>query len=440
MAFYTFSNKRLTFKQATERHGSVSKIVDMTKNINNKKDKIEMLDNMQEVWDTLVGIIEDEKKGMIADGIDWTIPKEYIPIMHLGDCIAASFAFKCIVHQFINDGINNDDDVAVREALRKAWLAFEQRRLEANYVEEGFGCDQSASWHTLRDIADHNGSDELNQEMEEIAKLAGRMFKSFKYTKTKMESDDPQSIKQTTIGGDVERLVPSEMVKLGTDSTKDITSMKVLKKEAQQFKMKGLRTKSRGPLVLTIDESGSMHDRYSNYRGRNCWAKACAVALTRIAWSEDRPVRVVHFGNSTVTQKVPKDDLSAMFEMARSFLSGGTDFGIALREAHNQVGDLDKEGYKGADIVFITDGEEPDHDKHNKMIDKLDDEGIKLWTIAVADRMTDEAPMKKRAEKYIYVKPADLQEGLEDGVDNGLLDGLQDAAMAKLEPEDSEAN
>jgi Mg-chelatase subunit ChlD len=432
MGLYTFSNERLSFEKATHRHATTAEIVTDISNRFKGEERVEIINRLQEIWDSLVGIIELDDKGVLSDCIDWTIPNKHVSIMHLGDCMPATFAFKSIVEQFGQDNIDirNGDDVMIRESLRKAWKLFEQRRLEANYVEEGFGCDDSVGWHTLRDILDHDGTPKLQQDMIEIAKLAGRMFDSFRYVKSQVESDDPQSIKGSTIGGDIERLIPEEMAKLSIDETKTITSMKVLKKESQQFHMTGLRSKTRGPLVLAIDESGSMHDYGVGYRGNNCWAKACAVALTRIAWSENRPVRVVHFDTSTLIQEVPKDDHFAMFEMARSFLSGGTKFPLALNVAYQQVGDLESNGFKGADVLIITDGCDSSYDQQNAIIDKLDKDGIKLWSITVANELGDNHPIKARAEKYINVREGNLGSGLESGIDDDIIDGLQESALA----------
>jgi Mg-chelatase subunit ChlD len=432
VGLYTFSNERLTFRQATQRHATVAKIVEELDNLK-PEDKLKQLGTLNEVWDTLVGIIEPKSRTIIADSVDWTIPSKHKPYMHIGDCIPAVFALDCIVKHFKAINVDPDNDVLIRDALTKAWEDYEQRRLEANYVEEGFGCDDSTSWHTLRDILDHDGTPELQKDMKDIANLAGRMFDSFKYMKTQVESDDPQEIKGSTIGGDIERLLPEEMAKLSIPETETITSMKVLKKESQQFQMKGLRTKSRGPLVIALDESGSMHDLYSGYQGRNCFAKACAVALTRIAWSENRPVRVVHFGTSTVVQEVPKDDHFAMFEMARSFLNSGTNFSLALNVAYQQVGDLEANGYKGADVLIVTDGCDNSYDEQNRIIDKLDKDGIKLWSITVADYINENHPIRARAEKYICVREGDLYSNIESSVDDGLIDGLQESALADTE-------
>lgn len=430
----SFSVRKIDFQEASNVHVCISEILNVYSRIPDKKSQFKHFDAVQEIWDQLVGILPNDKKTEIAHSIEFTIPTEFIPIMYTSDCVPAVFALQCIIAECMKSKVDfcNLDDLVFREALRRAWKAFDLRRLQANNIEEGFGQDHSASWHTLRDIVDSHRSRNIEKQMIEIAKLAGKMFDSFGYTKKKVKSDDPQAISTTKVGGEIDRLLPSEMVKLDTPELSDQTIMKVLQKNAQQFKMTGHRTKTRGPLVLAIDESGSMHDKYYGYRGRNTWAKACAVALTRIAWSENRPVRCVHFGSSSVNQHLDIGDQSALFELARSFMSGGTCFDVAFRSAHDLVGDLEKEGYKGADIVLITDGEESDWDQHDMRIDRLDNDGIDLWTIAIECNIKEQAPVRKRAKKYIHVSYDNMHMNLEKSIDDGLIEGLDKAALSKM--------
>jgi uncharacterized protein with von Willebrand factor type A (vWA) domain len=156
------------------------------------------------------------------------------------------------------------------------------------------------------------------------------------------------------------------------------------------------------------------------------------IALTRIAWNEDRTVRVVHFGNGVVTQDVPKNDHRALFEAARSFLSGGTDFVGSLEQGMRSVGDLEKEGHKGADIVYITDGEEWGGFRRNglraeldKIIDRMDDDGVKLWDVAIGQHHDAGFPLRKRAERYTFAHDRDLK-----NIDRAaqVAKGLSDAA------------
>lgn len=303
------------------------------------------------------------------------------------------------------------DDLEVQAAMVRAWAEFENRAQEANNIKEGFGCDDSQSWLTLRDIGKAPDSKKLKDKMLAIAKLAGRMFESFGYQRREHPNQNPEEVVGATVGAQLDRVLSSELALLADPETEDMAAMKILEHKATITQMEGKEEKTRGPMVLAIDESGSMHDGdldwsmapgTTKWNGRNTWAKACAVALTRIAWSENRPVKCVHFGTACQVQDVPKDDTRALFEMARSFTSGGTAFGTVLKRARALVGDLDSEGYKGADIMLITDGEEPDYTSHNREIDHMDRDGVRLWTIAIGMDINANAPVRRRAEKYTY--------------------------------------
>lgn len=431
----TFGEREMNLEQACVRHAMVRKAVnealnasgdDRTLTQEESEQMAELSGAMEEAWRALVGTLPDDYQGIVGEAVTWTMPREYAPLMRRSDSLPAAYAFVAILEELLR--VDRADDLAVRDAARRAWDAFEQRRLQANCVEEGFGCDDSASWHTLRDVIDVQ-DEELTRKMLKIAQLAGRMFQSMSYTKRRVESDDPQEVRSATTGGDVDRLLPAELAKLGNGATKDVTAMKVLQKQAQIFQMRGERTKTRGPLVLALDESGSMHD-HGGEMGRNTWAKAAAVALTRVAWSEGRAVRVVHFGDGTVVQEVPRDDMDALWEMARSFLSGGTSYDDALGVSRMEVGDLAKAGYVGADIVLITDGEEHSHDEHNRQINQMDRDGIRLWTVSIGGEIAEDAPVRKRAELYVHAHDVELPDAK---LAAELAAQLKGAALAKTD-------
>ena len=413
----------LEFKAALKAH---SMMHEPTQKLKNERGKKEWRGLCEQIWSELAGLLQDldpEEKGLLAESIDITIPIETKMLVRKVDGTATAFAYCEVLKALV--GVDLQDDLAIRTALKTAWTEFQNRRDEANDIEDGFGCDDSPSWHTLRDIADEPDSETFRQKMLEIAKLAGRMLESFGYCKRRTPDDSPMEVEGATTGGDVERLMGSEIAAMSDAVTEDAATMKVLKKAALQRDMKGERTQTRGPLVMAIDESGSMHDEYENFRGRNTWAKACAIALTRIAWAEGRPVRVVHFGTSTVCQEIPKDDMRALFEMARSFMDGGTDIGSSLDRARGMVGDLEAEGYKGADIVCITDGVDYDHKHHNRRLDQLDADGIRLWTVCIGDDIAEDHPLRARAEKYVFAHDRQLNNY---STATDLTDGLQDSA------------
>ena len=394
-----------------------------------------------DVWGGLMNTIDvDDELTCMPSSVDFTMPVHFVPIIRRTAAVTAAFAFCELVKQ-LQSVQDLGDDIVVQEAMRKGWRAFETRAQEANKVQEGFGCDNTQSWMTLRDIGEAPKSKDLKNKMLAIAKLAGRMFNSFSYMHRDQPNDDPEEVVGATMGPELDRVLDSEMAMLADPDTEDLAAMKILEHRAPITEMAGKENKNRGPLVLLVDESGSMHDGdlgehiwagAAKWAGRNTWAKACSVALTRIAWAENRPVRVVHFGNATIVQELPKDDMRALFEMARSFLSGGTAFGPALNRARAVVGDLEADGFEGADIVLITDGSEPDYASHNRQIDHMDKDSIKLWTIAIGEDIDRKAPVRTRCEKYTYA--ADRMLSNPDTAVH-LAAGLDKAAMGHADGE-----
>ncbi len=379
-----------------------------------------------EVWGGLMDVIDlDDAKTCMPMSVDFTLPVPYAGIIRRASGVTAAFAYCEIVKELMSVR-KLSDDFEVRKSMKRAWHNFEQRVAEANNIAEGFGCDNSQSWLTLRDIGKMPDSEDLKKKMLAIAKLAGRMFKKFGYQKREQPNQDPEEVVGATTGPDLTRIMSSELALLADEDTEDAQAMKILTGKATIVQMAGKEEKTRGPLVLALDESGSMHDGRRGM-GRNTWAKACAVALTRIAWSENRPVRCVHFGYGTEVQDVPKDDFRALFEMARSFLSGGTAFGAALKRGRAVVGDLEADGFKGADIVLVTDGEDPQHAEHTRELNHMARDGIKLWTVAIGMQIGTGAPVRARAEKYTYAADRDL-----GNLDTAatLAGGLDKAAMA----------
>jgi hypothetical protein len=361
---------------------------------------------MGQLWDGLTQQADPVRPPLLADGIAWTMPHEYAGLFIVCDSIAAVFAIQCMDEALA--GIDRTDAFELRQAMPKAWAAFRKRRQEAAELEGGLGCDMGASWHTLRDIEQFSQSDAFKQKILQIANLAGRMFDHMASTKVKQVTNDPEKVKGATVGGHIERLLPVEQALLGIDATKDRALMKVLKRDSSEFAMKGERTTTRGAIVIALDESVSMRDRGGRC-GRNTWAKAVAIALMRIAWQEGRATKVVHFGTSTVTSDVPKNDMRALFEMARSFVGGGTAIPTALDRSREMVGDLEASGFKGADIVFVSDGEDDKRRKIDEAIDRIDVAGIKLHTVGIGQDYAATHPLHARAQTYVFAHDRQLQ-------------------------------
>jgi uncharacterized protein with von Willebrand factor type A (vWA) domain len=221
----------------------------------------------------------------------------------------------------------------------------------------------------MRQVEDRSG--EVSQLMLQIAQLAGRMYKAFDYSPIPSKCKDPQEVDGIESGGEIDRMLDDEKASIGIDPE---VTVRVSEDRANQYKMAGESTKSRGPLVIAIDESGSMHGH------REIWSKACAVALTRVALQEGRLVRIVHFSTVTDVHDVRAGNADDMLLVAQSHCGGGTDIDTALATSLTQVQNLANDNMEGADIVFITDGLD-NYSKHH--FDKMVQLGVQLWTVAI---------------------------------------------------------
>lgn len=347
-----------------------------------------------EVWNALTG---RPYKGDLADAVALTMPQEYVPLLRRASGIPAAFAVREIAKWYLK--LSPTGDLLMRDTVNAAWVEFENRRTLGANIQYGLGWDLSSAWETVVEIADDPIK---SRQIEAIAMLAGRMYTAMRGVKQLEEDASPQEVKDITTGGDIERLVASEHAQLGHKLLSNIAAMRLLKKQSTQFRMAGVVEVGCGPLVIVVDESGSMHD------ARNVWAKACVSALIRIAHETKRMVRVVHFSTATKVTPCKPGDRVRVLDALFSFIGGGTDIGKGIFNGIRQVGDLEKEGWTGADIVLVTDGGDGDIDRMQRAVDNMTNAGIRLWSVAIESAFGGESPLRKQAEKYVHVDGADL--------------------------------
>ena len=156
--------------------------------------------------------------------------------------------------------------------------------------------------------------------------------------------------------GDIERLLPGELVQLGYPSTKYLFYAKLADKSLLTYELRGEgwtqpEREERGPVVICIDTSGSMSGLPETI------AKAVSLAVTKEANSQLRSVHLILFGSRNETKEFTFNKSENAVQSLMDFLNlsfgGGTDFDSALNVA---VGKLKDEEFKLADVLFITDG------------------------------------------------------------------------------------
>ncbi len=389
--------KMRDFAKAKEKHESMKEAAEALRQAG-------VTDEGEEVWRSIIGdfVKTPPAQGSLAWHVDIEMPIDIVPTVRAHSEIAAAYAYCCMVGAMLKHP--NDPKMAAE----LGWKAVLERRAMANKLEEGYGCDKSPSWELARELSGARDA----SAVEAIAKMAGQMFHAMSGLR-KAPTFDPQEVEGVEQGGEPERLLAQELVQLVDPALEDQAAIKILEKRAAQYKMRGERSANRGPLVIALDESGSMHD--DGEGDRNTWAKAAAVALARVAHDGGRMVSVVHFASSTATTRCAPGDHQALLNMSRHFLSGGTSIALALTVAADEVEQLRLEGHVGADIVIVTDGE----DRNNQGIDKVlaltQAKGTRLWTVAVECSIPNTSPLVRRASHVVRVgatKRADLVAGL----------------------------
>jgi len=340
-----------------------------------------------EFWDA---ITRSQSDSPAAIAVEDTTPTEYAVLLTVED-IPAAFAVACQVRAF---GANPPSDPhRCRQLARQGWDEFRAIADAAGDRQRGTGCDLSDAWPLFKAF-DGAGVDQ--DQLRAISDLAGRMVVALKGALEKRVTDVPDEVKGVKLGNQFDQLVPAEYARLANKTLRTELIGRVVRHRANVVEREGEEQKAKGPMVFLLDESGSMEGE------RDVWAKAAMTALTRLAWEDKRPCAVVHFSSATKIHKLLPGDHRSLVRAQTLFLDGGTDMGTAIDVGLDTVAELAKEGIKGADLVLISDGQVPRRQVTGPL-DRMDREGVRLWTVAIGGHFRDDHPCRERASGYQMV-------------------------------------
>lgn len=353
-----------------------------------------------ELWNGILGIGTVPIAGSFAEAVLDTVPLEHAALLATDD-VAVAFAFDVMWDQ-ARSLPTSATPFELRTLAREQWLAFSAQAEKAEQLSSGFGWGLSAAWAHASDVRLAQGD---MSQVERIARLAGRMYLALRGAQASKIHGVPSEVYSVEQGNDLGRLLPVEQVLLMDPLLETVALERIASRRAAQYAVRGTTKVSKGPLVIALDESGSMRGH------RNEWAKAAAVALSRVAADEKRPVCVVHYSTSTVVQALQPKDTAAVLTMIQHFLGKGTAIGLALGVAVQQVRDLAQKGHKGADILVVTDGDDDDETSQATALQEAHAVGARLWTVAIECDIDVRSPLRAKAAHYIRLGSADLSDG-----------------------------
>jgi uncharacterized protein with von Willebrand factor type A (vWA) domain len=197
-----------------------------------------------------------------------------------------------------------------------------------------------------------------SEEMQRIIDLMGKL--DVEYGGVSRETRSFATSEAYDIGPskDVQHVVPVELIKLKVPILRTLFLSQMLEGQLLTYRLRGLdwsqepEPERRGPVIALIDASGSMSGE------PELIAKAFILMLARRMEREGREFKVILFAAEDWKLEL---NLADKKKAARSLLDticrhfeGNTDFNSALRTGLEVLSERD---YRGADVLFFTDGE-----------------------------------------------------------------------------------
>ena len=188
----------------------------------------------------------------------------------------------------------------------------------------------------------------VDEKTKAIAKWAGR-FKKIARKKQQTEHIHTVERSDVTFGNDLDQLLSMEFSLYMHPVTRIDFLRRFVEGKTMQYEVKSREVLGKGPIILCLDQSGSMQRLETQ-------AKGFTLALLLIARKQKRDLCLILFSTRLhiFNYKKGKVNSSDLTNLATTFLGGGTDFKLPLEAALNVI---NESCYKTADVVYVTDGE-----------------------------------------------------------------------------------
>jgi hypothetical protein len=163
-----------------------------------------------------------------------------------------------------------------------------------------------------------------------------------------------------TLGGDPARLVPSELAALRHPVLRRAALVRLVEGRATVWDRRDRPRADRGPVVVSVDESGSMGEP-DNPASELVTAKAIALAVATLAAAEGRPCVLSSFGTATEWRAIASDrrgrfDPHALSDWLARAYGGGTDADGPLARSIGEAERLAVSGHRCAHLI-VSDGQ-----------------------------------------------------------------------------------
>jgi uncharacterized protein with von Willebrand factor type A (vWA) domain len=262
-----------------------------------------------------------------------------------------------------------------------------------------------------------------DKSIQELAEMIGRMQQAEKEyeeelftdvrlkTGWKVEAASKSDLIGVHESDDISNVLPSEFALLADPLTEVVFYKKFTEKKLQTFEYQG-RTQEiieenfenkrqkakdgqKGPFIICVDTSGSMHGTPETV------AKLLCFAILKIAIRENRKCYLISFSTGIKTLNLTdlKNSLDKIIQFLSMSFQGGTDATSAMRESLRM---LETEDYKKADVVMVSDFVMPAFDEHmQQQISQAKEKKTKFHSLVIGTSQNN-AVIKDFDNNWLY--------------------------------------
>ena len=188
--------------------------------------------------------------------------------------------------------------------------------------------------------------------LRRISELAGRFRRVAQSKQRQKVSHGLDDVVGVEPGGDVGRLLPSELVRLAVPELELDTLRRIVERQAMCREHHAVEPVGKGPILVVVDESGSMEGSKAHT------AKALALALCWVARQQRRWAGLIAYsgksGERLLALPPGRWDETALCDWLAAFIGHGSDLDLPIEELPRMYKEI------GAppgitDLVMVTD-------------------------------------------------------------------------------------
>lgn len=256
---------------------------------------------------------------------------------------------------------------AMRRAGRKAMEQAQQDMQSLAQASEAFGgpgtgAGSGLSGMPLKDKIALARKMRGNAKLARLAELIGRLRSLASALQNAKVDHSPSEIADIALGADLPYVLPDEYAMLGDPDLELVFIANYVEETLLQYQLHGEDKVGKGPMIVAVDESGSMGGVMASEHGasvtRELWSKAVALALLAVARQQKRDFAFIHFADASELRvdvyRKGNAEPAKLIDTAEHFFGGGTDYEGWMGAALDLI---DRSRFDKADVVLISDGE-----------------------------------------------------------------------------------